>query len=257
SLGVTLCDGPDDLPGALQRLGELDETLRSAHARPDAFMIEERLRGDEVSVEALVADGEVCFINVTDKELFAGPRPVEAGHTVPSCQPPAVREELASAMQRLVCATAAGTTVLHAEWIVDSSGTPWLVECAARVPGDNICSLISLAHEHSFVEAYLELLRGKVPAAMSPQRAAAIRFIDAQPGVVTDVVGVDAARSLPGVIEAEVSAAAGQTTGAIGSSYSRLGHVMVTGPDRAGTVATAEQARALIKVVTQPLAAAT
>ena len=252
SLGVTLCDGPADVTPALELLGHIDEVMRSRHATPDGPMIEERLHGAEVSVEALVANGEVRFVNVTDKEVFCGPHPVEAGHTIPSRQPEAVRAELASAMQRLVTATGARTTVLHAEWIVDEAGTPWLIECAARVPGDGICDLISLSHSCSFVEAYLQLMRGETPAAMTRKGGAAIRFIAAEPGVISEITGVEAARRLPGVLDAEVSATAGQVAGAMGSSYSRLGHVMAAAANRAETIAAADRARATIQIVTNP-----
>jgi biotin carboxylase len=251
-----LCDGPADVTAALELLGHIDEVMRSAHATPDGPMIEERLHGEEVSVEALVADGEVCFVNVTDKEVFPGPHPVEAGHTIPSGQPETVRAELASAMQRLVTATGARTTVLHAEWIVDEAGTPWLVECAARVPGDGICDLISRSHSCSFVEAYLQLMRGETPARMTRKSGAAIRFIAAEPGVINEITGVEAAKRLPGVLDAEVSATVGQVAGAIGSSYSRLGHVMVTGENRAEAVAAADRARETIQIVTKPAGAA-
>lgn len=252
SLGVTLCDGPADVTAALELLGHINEVMRSPHATPDGPMIEERLTGAEVSVEALVADGEMRFVNVTDKDVFPGPHPVEAGHTIPSRQPENVRAELASAMQRLVAATGARTTALHAEWIVDQAGTPWLVECAARVPGDGICDLISLSHSCSFVEAYLQLMRGQTPAPMTRTSAAAIRFLTAEPGVINEIAGVPAARQLSGVLDAEASAAVGEVAGDIGSSYSRLGHVMVTGKSRAEAVAAADRARETIHIVTKP-----
>ena len=84
--------------------------------------------------------------------------------------------------------------IVHCEWIV-SGGTPYLVECAGRLPGDGLIGLISRAYPIQLLHAYYALLKGR-PLPDLPQRAkgaAAIRFLDAPHGVVTAVHGVGGA----------------------------------------------------------------
>ncbi|SCF22821.1 hypothetical protein GA0070215_11264 [Micromonospora marina] len=47
------------------------------------------------------------------------------------------------------------------------------MECAARMPGDMITALISIAYGRDVIEAYLRILRGERPAL--PARATGAR----------------------------------------------------------------------------------
>ena len=56
-------------------------------------MLAERfVDGHEYSVEMLVRGGEPLFVNVTGKQLFPGPRPVELAHVVPADIPLSLTE---------------------------------------------------------------------------------------------------------------------------------------------------------------------
>jgi phosphoribosylamine-glycine ligase len=48
------------------------------------YLVEEYLRGQEYSVEALVVGGEIVFSNVTAKRVLPGRHPIECGHVVPA-----------------------------------------------------------------------------------------------------------------------------------------------------------------------------
>ncbi len=85
SLGVVLMDPGDDTAEAWRHTVAADEPrLRVHYADTARYLVEERLDGPEVSVEALVHEGVVGFLNVTAKQVLPGPYPVELGHTVPA-----------------------------------------------------------------------------------------------------------------------------------------------------------------------------
>ncbi|MFG3525907.1 ATP-grasp domain-containing protein [Streptomyces sp. NPDC047917] len=252
SLGVRLLDEDDDVSSAWKATTSAGEPkMRSPHAGPGRFLVEERLFGPEVSVECLVDRGELLFVNVTEKLLHPGPAPVELGHVVPASLPPGVAGELTRLMGLLVESTGFGSGVLHAEWILVDGVRPHLVECAGRLPGDSIDLLIDLAHGGRVVADLLAVLGGTgLPGRGPALRGAAIRFLSARPGVVRDVTGLAKGRASDGVHEVELAAEPGTAVGELASSWDRIGHVLATGENGEHAARNAATAAGLIDVRT-------
>ena len=261
SLGVRIVAEPGDLRAAWEHATAPEE----GEAAPDRgvasdVLIECAARGPEYSVEMLVAGGEACFANVTAKELVPGPFPVEAGHTVPAPLPPALHADLIACTRALVGAVRFGSGVVHAEWITGQAG-PVLVECAGRLPGDEIPRLIARAWGFSLAEAYLRCLLGERPACPAePVAAAAVRFLATGPadgpgacppgggGTVRAVVGVAAARAVPGVEEVAVDVRPGDRVRPLRSSWDRAGHVLAAAPSPAAAAEAARRAAGRIRI---------
>ncbi|MEV4492777.1 ATP-grasp domain-containing protein [Micromonospora coxensis] len=249
SLGVQLITDREQIAAAWTATATLEESPEvTDRGLPGEVLVEQTLVGPEYSVELLVADGEVLFANVTDKRVLPGRRPVETGHTVPSALPPARQADLVAVATRLARAADFGTGVLHSEWIV-VDGTPTLVECAARLPGDMITALIGAAYECGFIGAYLDVLRGGRPTLPArPSGAAAVEFLLAPPGTVTAVDGVRDALRAPGVLSVELDVRVGDTVGEVVSSARRSGHVLTWGADPAEATRTARHAAGLVRI---------
>ncbi|GGK75264.1 ATP-grasp domain-containing protein [Mangrovihabitans endophyticus] len=227
SLGVRFVAGEAEVVEAVRAAEAATEPLLvPARGIPSELLIERALDGPEYSVEALVRDSRVCFTNVTAKRVLPGPYPVELGHLVPGAPSPQLATRLAEHTSRLAAESGFAYGVLHCEWIVDEEG-PALVECAARLPGDEIATLISLAYGFSFVGAYVSIMAGLRPSVcVEPRGAAAIRFLSAPPGSVREVLGLaDAARAAE-VHAATVSVAPGDVVRPLTSSWQRVGHVI-------------------------------
>ncbi|TXS39780.1 ATP-grasp domain-containing protein, partial [Streptomyces sp. t39] len=227
SLGVRFLppDAPaDEVTAAWRATTGADEGAQIADRRMTwRYLAEERLTGPEVSVEALVADGRLLFLNITAKTTADGPHPVELGHVLPAALPAATDAALRTGMESLVDAVGIGSGILCAEWILTADG-PVLVECAGRCPGDSLMELIALAWGGDFHHHLAGILRGDVPdLPATATRCAAIRFLHAPPGTVTAVEGADEARELPGVQEITVTATPGHTVSGLHSSWDRLG----------------------------------
>jgi biotin carboxylase len=253
SVGVQLLDSVDEAAAA--EAWERTSSAAEYEQVPDReltwrFLAEERLRGPEFSVEALVRQGEVVFENVTAKTVVPGPYPVEQGHLLPAPLDPGTQAAFGTAIRKLVAATGFGTGILHAEWILTDEG-PTLVECAGRCPGDYLIDLIDLAYGTRIRLTLIDLLAGRpVTLPRSAERTSAIRFLAAEPGTVTGITGLDEAQRLPGVHVAEVDVEAGQEVHPWASSWDRAGHVIATGPDADTTRRRVLDADAAIRIAT-------
>jgi len=254
SLGVQILNDPEQVAAAWAETAAPEDTPDATdRGLPTDVLVEQVLDGREHSVELLVADGEVIFGNVTDKRVQPGRRPVETGHTVPSLLPGDVQRALLDAATRLAGAAGFRTGVLHSEWMV-ADGVPALVECAARLPGDMITALISVAYECGFIEAYLRVLRGERPEPpvlpVRPTGGAAVEFLLAPQGTVTGIDGVRAARRVSGVLNVQLDVGVGDTVGEVTHSLARSGHVLAWGADATEATAAAAKAAEQVQIVT-------
>lgn len=177
SVGVQFVEPGDDIALAWKRTVGADEgRLVPQRGVTTRFLAEERIVGPEFSVELLVREGNVLHANVTEKRVRPGRFPVETAHIVPATVDARRQRSLVDSTRRLANAIGFGSGVLHCEWIVEGAEDV-LVECAGRIPGDNIPELISLSYGFSFIEGYVDLLHGKeVFAPAAPVQASAIRF---------------------------------------------------------------------------------
>ncbi|MGL5857552.1 MAG: ATP-grasp domain-containing protein [Angustibacter sp.] len=253
SVGVRLLEPDDEASVAWADSAAADETKHWArHSRASRHLVEQRLDGPELSVEALVVDGERVFTNITAKSVQHGDHPVEVGHVVPAQLDPAIARRVRTSTDRLLAAVGYRSGVIHAEWIL-VDGVPYLIECAGRLPGDAIDLLINLAYGGDLTTAYLDVLEGHRPApSTTATQSAAIRFLTAAAGVVTRVDGLDRASAAVGVTECEVSTPVGSTVEVTTSSWDRVGHVIATGADPLEADSRAIEAAAMITVVTAP-----
>jgi biotin carboxylase len=223
------------------------------------MLAEQFVSGHEFSVEMLVAAGRRLFANVTGKQLFPGPRPVELAHIVPADIDPDLTELLARQTQRVVEAVGFRDGIVHCEWIV-SDGEPYLVECAGRFAGDGIIDLIQRAYPVELNRAYFAVMRGEPVPVELPARArggGAVRFLGLEPGVVAEVRGLEEAGRIEGVYHAGVDYEVGAVFDGLHSSWDRAGEVMATADTPAEALRLAEKAAALIEIRTLSHQAAT
>lgn len=251
SLGVHLLESGDDVAAAWAATTGADEGRQLAdRAMQWRYLVEQRLDGTEISVEALVHQGKVLWVNQTHKTTLEGPTPVELGHVLGFPAGP-----WADRMQRLVSAIEYATGILHAEWMVDGAEAT-LIECAGRPPGDHITELIDLAYDVNILALWVTLMQsGELEGLGEPHAGAAVRFlVPSRPGVVSGVSGVDEARGRAGVRVAELTVSVGDTVSAVGSSWDRIGHVIAVGagPEEADAAARAAADAISIDIETRP-----
>ncbi|WP_244871675.1 GNAT family N-acetyltransferase [Catellatospora sp. TT07R-123] len=251
SVGVQLLGAGDDVDAAWQRTVDADEPLmRAPRGFRPRYLVEERLHGPELSIEAIVRAGEVVFANITAKSVLPGRHPVELGHVMPAPLPAEVAERLETSLRAFVAAVGFGYGTLHSEWIL-VDGVPHLVECAGRLPGDELIPLLDLAYGGNIVGDLITVCSGTDPGRPArAARGAAVHFLTASPGLVTRVGGADAARAVAGVVDVRVTAAPGARVGQLLSSWDRLGRIIATGDTAEAAAGNAAAAVAAVGIDT-------
>jgi biotin carboxylase len=260
SVGTQVISDPAEADQAWSSCVQQDEGVYVPDRAMDLRMLAERyVCGPEYSVETLVRGGQEVFVNVTGKQLFPGPRPVELAHVVPADIAPGLAALLGEQTRRVIDAVGLADGIVHCEWIV-ADQIPYLVECAGRFAGDGIVELIQRAYPVQLNRIYFAVMKGEPLPDDLPRRAkgaAAVRFLATEPGVVADVTGLDAARQADGVFMCDVSVAPGDRVAGLRSSWDRVADVMVTADNPAEALRLAEAAASLIQIGIRPAAAAT
>lgn len=190
-------------------------------------LIEEFIKGDEYSVEALIINDKMVFSNVTQKILFPGLRPVEKGHIVPALIDTGLKNSLISQTEKVLESVGFQNGVVHCEWI-DSGNGLYLVECAGRFAGDGIVELIERAYEYDLVKNYHRLLRKQIiesPPDVNKEWAL-VHFYGGDEGIVNNVeIKHDVLESLD-CFNFSLTVSVGLKTHFPSSSWERLGSVM-------------------------------
>ncbi len=159
-----------------------------AYLPHETVLVEEKVTGQEFSVESLVQDGRVVFASVTRKETTeSGTRTfVELSHSVPN-ELDGVNEIILDANRRMLERLAFGCGIAHAEWRVDDTGRAYLMEVAARTPGDGLSILYSLATGAPMEPELIRIALGEPASYPAPRRYARQVYLEHEPGLLGDV----------------------------------------------------------------------
>jgi biotin carboxylase len=244
SRGVVLCANGEELAAAY--------AYTRASSRGGAVIVEEYLRGPEVSVEIVVTDGVVHVLQITDKITTGAPHFVEMGHSQPSRLPDEKQAAIRDLATRAVKAVGIQNGPAHVEIIVTENG-PRMVELGARMGGDCITThLVPLSTGVDMIEATIRLSCGEMPnLAPQYQKGSAIRYFDVPAGRIAAIEGADAAKRLPGIVELAFTKQVGDMAGEIGSSSDRVGFVIAQAETTAQAVSACEEALRTVKITVE------
>lgn len=241
SHGVVLAKCFDDL------LNEYEYSRESA--RHGRVIIEEYLKGDEVSVEVMVVDGKVNILQITDKLTTGAPHFVEMGHSQPSRHPAEIQQAIRELAVKACQSVGINQGPAHVEMMVTSRG-PVMIELGARMGGDNITTaLVPLSTGIDMVKATIDVAMGNKPD-IEPkfQLGSAIRYIDAPEGMIASMDGVDDAKQMLNIKEVIMTKAAGEPSTPIQCSNDRIGSVIAQAATADEAVKACEEAMKTIKI---------
>lgn len=247
SAGVSLV-GPD--AGS----GEVAVAWRAAEgvAGGGPVVAEEYVDGVEVSVDTMSYGGRHELVAVAEKVTTGPPHFVELGHQVPARLAPAVVARLEATVLRFLDLVGHRDGPAHTELKIESDRLV-VIESQTRTGGDQIWELNRLATGYDMHRATLHhLLWGERIRMPRVERAAAVRFFSAPPGVVAAVRGRRRAAAAEGVRRLRLDPSAGGRVAQLRSSEARLGFVVCEGADVATAVGRAEAARAMIEIDVKP-----
>lgn len=208
---------------------ELRQTYEysKGNSRNGIVMVEEFMKGPEVSVEAMTVNGETTIITITDKYITPPPYFVEIAHSEPSRLSMETQEQIKQVALQAISAIRLQNGPSHTEIKVTEDG-PKIVELAARLGGDFITSkLVPLSTGIDMVGASVLLATGgEVNLEQKWQKGAAIHFIQGREGIIKSIGIDEEIHTLQGVEEVVIDKKAGDALNGTKSSNDRLGHII-------------------------------
>ncbi|MGG8406920.1 ATP-grasp domain-containing protein [Streptomyces sp. 12297] len=208
STGTRLARTPEELAEVFPGIrGTTMDEVRERFEQP--VLVEEYLDGPEISVDALIWDGEVTPLFVARKELSPPPHFEEVGHGVDAADPLLADPKLLRALTTVHAAVGVTRGWTHSEWRLTARG-PALVEVNARSGGDFISYLGLLATGWDAGLAAARLSLGQRPEQGEAScGAAAVRFLYPEEETVVGRVTIDRDRLPAGIRIARVVARPG------------------------------------------------
>jgi biotin carboxylase len=225
-------------------------------------ILEEYVEGTELNGIVVVQDGEVLSVTLCDRL-----RPPGRGfgvswlHVYPPTPEGAQLADCERVAADAVRALGLRTGIGFPQLIARPDGGVALVECAARI-GGMMGEHLRHALGVDLLEIALRLALGEAvtPALVEPRfrRAVAIRFLTAEPGTltpgrVTHVGPLEPVLAAPGVLDAAIYSAVGETIRPVQIISDRRGYVIATGDTRAEAVARADAASLLAAIDVEPV----
>jgi biotin carboxylase len=178
STGVQLIEGEADV-AALARQYCCDEAARYGR---DRLVVESFIPGEEISAEAIVVDGKLTLLALTDKVNTGPPHFFEIGHIMPSRHSAAWSGCVAAYLQKVAEALRIVTSPVHAELKLGGEG-PEIIEIHSRFGGDNIVRLLEEAFALRPFRAYFAaLFGGEAPRPPRARRVCGTGFFTARIG---------------------------------------------------------------------------
>jgi biotin carboxylase len=153
SRGVTKVENTTELEAAIIR--GLNESIEKK------VVVEEFIKGVEVSVETISWKGNHTILAITDKVTTGSPYFVELEHHQPSLLAESIQESIQKETLKTLDALDIKTGATHSEFKITNSGVVYAIEVGARMGGDFIGShLVELSTGYDFLKGVIEIALG-------------------------------------------------------------------------------------------------
>jgi biotin carboxylase len=248
SQGVLRADSAGD---AIDVVARVRHIAACATGDPDTPLLLERfVPGPEVAVEGLLTDGELAVLAVFDKpDPLDGPAFEETIYVTPS-------RLSATDMQAVTVATASACRALglvqgpvHAEIRVHD-GRATVIEVAARTIGGLCARTLSFSTGRTLEQLVIAQALGRPLGSVRRQaRASGVLMLPIpRAGILEEVDGRQAALSVPGVTDVQITIPRGRPVVPVPEGDRYLGFVFARGRTPADVEAALRQAQTLLEV---------
>ena len=249
-IGFPLVVKPTDSGGAsrgvsvVRDMSELEWSFSFAKpfARTGEIILEGYIEGIESTVECLIWNGRVEILAVSDKV-----KPIDTKYRVavglhyPAFFPPEVMAQIHKVVPRAIHALGIEIGAAHVEVVMRPDGRVWVVEMAARPGGGHIFhTIVPQVSGVNMVQELAKMLMGTQPD-LKPkyQKGAVYKFFNPPKGKIMNIMGVEEARCLPGVLALGIQVKPGDVIGDLAGQHNRAGYVVTGGETRDEAVARA------------------
>ncbi|MCQ2217097.1 MAG: ATP-grasp domain-containing protein [Paludibacteraceae bacterium] len=242
SRGVILVNNPSELDDAY--------CYSRSQSRSGRVIVEEYMRGKEVSVEVIVYQGVPHVLAVTDKLTTGAPYFVEMGHSQPSQLPETDLVQIRDLASRAVLAVGINNGPAHVEIMLTDKG-PKMVELGARMGGDCITThLVPLSTGIDMVKATIDIALGKEPdLRQTIHKASVVRFVAAKEGIIQSIEGEEEVLRQPNIKHLQLFKHIGDESTEIHNSLDRVACVIAQAATVSEAIEACKQGSEKLKIV--------
>ncbi|MFO7697073.1 MAG: hypothetical protein R6X16_07945 [Anaerolineae bacterium] len=249
----------------LHSLEDLERSFDDAQASSygGEVILEQLLMGPEVNVVAIVLDGQIQEMTISDriKDEHKG-FGVVMRHLYPADCTATVADQITDVCQRSVRAMELKDGIIFPQLIVSDEG-PVIVETGVRIPGGVMKELFEYATGYNLVKVQLDISLGcfgelSQYRLAEPHEAVTVKFINGdpgplRPGKVSGVLGRDDALSVAGVVEAQYynDPTRPQEVRPLVNGRDRFYYVIAVGTSREQVVESSDRATSLLDIVSE------
>jgi biotin carboxylase len=195
------------------------------------ILIEEIMEGPELSIDAVVHNGEITFTGIADRIIEYPPYFIETGHNMPSALPPEALKEACDVMSRGI--RALGITIGAAKGDIKITKDGAMIgELAARLSGGFMSAYTyPLSSGVDLMKAAIEVALGEEPGNLEPlfNRVCIERGIITKPGFIRKITGMEEALKVPGIAHIFMDARVGDRVVPPRTNMDKAGHIIAVG----------------------------
>jgi biotin carboxylase len=229
SRGISTPDRPDQLGPAI--LHALDWSPAGR------VIVEELVPGRHCSAEVFLEDGQAVVLGISERTVTGPPAFVTIAHLMPAALDPAAARRVRKLVETTCAAVGLRRGPVNFDLVAGDDGEVYLIEMGARLGGNGLDRLVSRTLGVNLVRAALELAVGGRPRPRPRPRRRGTGMVYAlhspHAGVLTAIEGLDAARSVPGLVELEIHAALGAAVLPYDQGSRKLGYLTLVAPTAA------------------------
>lgn len=197
--------------------------------RDSTYLIEDYMKGNEVSVEAITYKGVTRIIGITQKKIMGAPYFIEDGHMFPADLTSDMERQIEAYVIQVLKAVDYDNGVSHTEVKLTKDG-PKIVEINPRCAGGHIVEIIELVSGVNMLKAFVELSIGVKPEITEGETgiaSACIKFLTPTVGgKVLAIEGLDSLSLDHHIVSYEINDCVGKTLGAPIDNTARIGRVI-------------------------------
>lgn len=207
----------------------------------EGILLEEFLRGNEISVESYVQNGETTVVAVHDKPIpMDGPFFEETFYATPTVLTGETLEKVKKFTKLAHEGLGIAQGATHTEFRISPSGEPYILETGARLGGGPVYQSVLLSTGIDMVEVLTKVSLGEtVDVVVDSENVRHVGFslhFGEQPGELVGVDGIETLEASESVSEVMIYSQIGDLIDVPPRVWQAHGHVIFTGDSREDVV---------------------
>lgn len=211
--GIQVCEKREELESACS------DALR--FSKTGSVIVEQFLRGEEVTAFWMVQDGEPYFIGLGNRHVEKNQGPdviaLPVGYTYPSIHTKRYIDEIAPKMEKMLKSSGIENGLLFLQCIVEA-GVPKVYDLGLRLTGsleyymfEKMCGYnpMEMLIRFAITGSEGEAIKDKVDPYLNGRYGWNISFL-MKPGTIAKIIGYDELKRVPGVIDAVIAHEVGE-----------------------------------------------